>query len=151
MNHDAAETEMQKAANVVVAANDAAEIDSAKMMEAANLAGATVLMCTVMLGLMFFAMLLWRARSRYREYMLGITATTTNPAATSSEEEEEQQQQSCRACVISLYPALPLNECSSGKNGGARIADAADELEDDKEEAQEEEEEEEAVQIYETK
>ena len=139
---------MQHSQNTTAAAKE--------MMDAANVAGTTVLMCTVVLALVFFTVLLWRARSRYSEYMLGVTIA---PAATPP---DEQQQQRYR--VVTLYPAMPLGTATTAATSatataaGMMIADAADELEDElKKEPEKQKEDdvvsdtEETVQIHETK
>ena len=77
------------------------------LADAANATGLTVLICTILLGFVFTAVIMCKARSRYREYMLGSTTTTQQP------HQQQQQQQEEDPVIISLYPALPSSSSSS--------------------------------------
>lgn len=75
------------------------------LVDAANATGLTVLVCTILLGLVFATVIMCKARSRYREYMLGSTST--------QQPHQQQQEQQYDPVIISLYPALPSSSSSS--------------------------------------
>lgn len=79
------------------------------LMDAANVVGLSVAICTAVLLFSFAAVLLWKARSRYSEYMLSSTNATTVTAVV------DQQQGIAFQEVISLYPAIPATTTKTPK------------------------------------
>ena len=106
---------------------------SSSAMDAANVAGTTVLVCTLLLMLLFFASVLHRARSRYREYMLGSTSGAAGghqlpaplpPPVISpyppfpnydSRKEEKPKEEGPESQKEEDAESLQIHECPSGK------------------------------------
>ena len=125
---------------------------SSAMMDAANAAGVTVLACTLALGIVFLTVALFKARSKYKEYMLG---STNAPHQKTTTDHGQEQYTGEKYAVITLYPTFPpphLKE-NDKKESLSKIAEAADELLDDhlqEKKGYEEEEDEETTIIHES-
>ena len=95
------------------------------IMDAANATGLTVLVCTMLLGIVFASVILCKARSRYSEYMLGTTST---------QQQHMDQDKSTIAdrdgpVIISLYPSIhSLSAACQASGESAAVAVATEAL-----------------------